>query len=105
MSKVSRADWSAQVPASGIIGVIPAANLPSTPSGAGDIGSLKAAGFSPGTVPLWNGSKFIPSPLPGGSPVTGLKLTQQYPYIAWSPTTLRALESTEASVLLPAALL
>jgi hypothetical protein len=103
MSRVSRADWAAQVPASGIIGVLPAAHLPPTPSGAVDIGSLKAAGFIPGSIPLWNGSQFVPAPLPLVPAVTGLTLTSQYPFISWVPSTLRSIESTEVAVALPGA--
>lgn len=103
MSKVSRADWAAQVPASGIIGVIPTKNLPATPVAAVDIGSVTASGFPVGSVPLWNGSRFVPVFLPVIPPASGLTLTTQLPYISWTPSSLRSIESTEAAVVLPGA--
>ena len=101
MSKVSRSDWAAQVPASGIQGVIPAANLPSTGAGTTDIGTVKGAGFSPGQVPIWNGGKFVPGNLPVVPTASGVTITSQLPYIAWTPSSLRSLESTEVTVPLP----
>jgi hypothetical protein len=103
MSSIQRAAWAAQVPAEGIIGVIPAKNLPATPSGSIDISQVKAVGFAVGDSPSWNGSRFVPSPFPVIPPVTGLTLTTQYPAITWSPSTLRSIESTEAAVLVPGA--
>ena len=102
MSHVARADWAAQVPASGIQGVIPATNLPATPTGSIDISQVKAAGYAPGQIPVWNGSRFVPGNLPvvppGGSGTTFVT-----PVITWGAT-LRPLESTEQSLSLPGVL-
>jgi len=103
VSRVSRADWAAQVPASGIVGVVPAKNIPTVPPGSTDIGSLKASGFTPGSVPLWNGSKFVPVPLPVIPTTPGLTLTSQYPFINWTLGSLRPLESTEEPIVVPGA--
>jgi hypothetical protein len=97
MSKVSRSDWAAQVPASGIIGVISAANLPTTPPSGVDMGSLTGKGFKVGQVPVWNGKKFIPAdlPAPAGS------VTFVSAEVLWAEHDLRPLESTTQGVVVP----
>ena len=61
--KTTRADWAASVPWTGITG------KPGVfPSGPVDIGQLTAAGFSAGSVPIWNGSRFVPHTIPTPSP-------------------------------------
>lgn len=59
MPKTVRSDWAAQVPAGGIVGEIPGSQLTSI-----DISKVKAAGFASGKVPIWNGSRFVPTSLP-----------------------------------------
>ena len=97
MSKVSRADWAAQVPATGLLGIIPAANLPTTPPSGVDIGSLTGKGFQVGQIPTWNGKKFVPAdlPVPAGG-VTFVSID-----VEWSDTTLRPLESSTQGVTVP----
>lgn len=97
MSKVSRSDWAAQVPATGILGVIPAANLPTTPPSGVDMGSLTGKGFKVGQIPVWDGKKFAPMDLPvpaGAVTFTSINL-------AWTEHTLRPLESTTQGVVVP----
>jgi len=94
MSKVSRADWAAQVPATGIQGIIPAANLPTTPPSGVDMGSLTGKGFKTGQIAVWNGKKFVPAdlPVPAGA-VTFVSFN-----LFWTERDLRPLESTTQGV-------
>ena len=97
MPKVTRADWAAQVPANGIVGVIPAANIPAG-IGVTDIGQLKAAGFPKGSVPQWNGSRFVAADQPSSSSSTsnetgiipvnspGVATRRQPPGLPYGPT-------------------
>jgi len=97
MSKVSRSDWAAQVPASGIQGVISPANLPTTvPSGV-DIGNVTGKGFKSGQVPVWDGKKFVPADLP--VPVGSVTFVSTQ--VEWTDTILRPLESSAQGVTIP----
>lgn len=98
MPKVTRADWAAQVPAKGIIGVIPGSNLPGTIP---DIGQIPAAGFLPGNYPKWNGSKFVPGVLPAPPkppPTPSTEITPIQPFLTWDVATLRPLESDRIQI-------
>lgn len=94
MSKVTRADWAAQVPVSGIIGTLPSSD------GVTDIGELKAASFATGQYPQWNGAKFIGAVPPSS---TGAILSKSliYPFVTWSSNSLLPLESTTGIAYVP----
>lgn len=87
MSKVSRADWSASTPWSGIVG------KPST-FGVTDISQLAAAGFSSGQVPRWNGAKFVPYTIPSSAtPVTPPNPLPAQVQFSWDVPSILPLQS------------
>jgi hypothetical protein len=93
VSKISRADWAAQVPASGIVGQIPASALPAS-------SGLTGAGFPDGTIPVWSASQgmFVPRPYPSGgssAPAASSTITALSPLIVFGGVSLRPLESVE----------
>ncbi len=105
MSKVSRADWAAQVPAEGIVGVIPEGKLPASSGGVTDIGQLTGKGFSGGQIPVWSASqkKFVPGSIPSPAPSTGAQLTTLSLLLSWAGATLRPLESVVTPLAIPIA--
>jgi hypothetical protein len=90
MSKVSRSDYAASCPWSGIIG------KPSNLGGATDIGQLTGVGFANNQVPRYNVSlgKFRPYTLPSPpSPVTPTNPLPAQIQITWDAPSLLPLQS------------
>ena len=87
MSKVSRSDWSASTPWSGIVGK-------PTSFGITDISQITAVGFSSDQVPRWNGSRFTPYTIPSSStPVTPPSSLPSQVQFSWDVPAILPLQS------------